>query len=293
MYKRREFLTQLGFLVGGMIILSSFTGIFKGHSKRKFGIQLYSLRDELPKGLENVIQKVANSGYSYVEAYGYSEKSGFWGVSPKAFKEILSKYKLSCPSAHYDFSKYGQSGDLSIIKNYIEVAKVIGSEYIVIPYIDPEIYKDEVKIKNWLVKLNKAAELIKSEGLKLAYHNHQIEFYKLPNGKTGYEMLLEGTKPELVDFEMDIYWVVNADYDPIQLFKRYPNRFSLWHVKDMDKSDSSKNTEIGNGSIDFKTIFDKEKLAGLNYTFVEQENFDIDPFESINISSIYLKKILR
>lgn len=289
MNKRREFLTQFGLLAGGMCILPSFTSVLNDHGKRKFGIQLYSLRDELPKGVENVIKKIANAGYSYVEGYGYSEKDGFWGLNPKTFKEMLSKYNLTCPSSHYDFGKYEQSGDLNIIKNYIEVAKGIGNEYIVIPYINPEIYKDEDKTKSWLVKLNKAAELIKSEGLKLAYHNHQIEFYKMPNGKTGYEMLLEGTKPELVDFEMDIYWVINAGYDPIQLFKRYPNRFSLWHVKDMDKSNSSKNTEIGNGSIDFKIIFKSEKLAGMKYAFMEQENFDIDAFESINKSFKYLK----
>ena len=289
MNKRREFLTQFGLLAGGMCILPSFTSVLNDYEKRKFGIQLYSLRDELPKGVENVIQKIANAGYSYVEGYGYSEKDGFWGLKPKTFKEMLSRYNLTCPSSHYDFGKYEQSGDLNIIKNYIEVAKEIGNEYIVIPYINPEIYKDEDKIKSWLVKLNKAAELIKSEGLKLAYHNHQIEFYKMPNGKTGFEMLLEGTKPELVDFEMDIYWVINAQYDPVQLFKRYPNRFSLWHVKDMDKSNSSKNTEIGNGSIDFKTIFKSKKLAGMKYAFMEQENFDIDAFESIIKSSKYLK----
>ncbi|OYX86455.1 MAG: xylose isomerase [Flavobacteriales bacterium 32-34-25] len=292
MNKRREFLIQFGLLAGGMCILPSFTSVLNDHGKRKFGIQLYSLRDELPKGVENVIKNIANAGYSYVEGYGYSEKDGFWGLNPKTFKEMLSKYNLTCPSSHYDFGEYEQSGDLNIIKNYIEVAKGIGNEYIVIPYINPEIYKDEDKTKSWLVKLNKAAKLIKSEGLKLAYHNHQIEFYKMPNGKTGYEMLLEGTKPELVDFEMDIYWVINAGYDPIQLFKRYPNRFSLWHVKDMDKSNSSKNTEIGNGSIDFKIIFKSEKLAGMKYAFMEQENFDIDAFESINKSFKYLKHTL-
>lgn len=86
MNKRRKFLTQLGVLAGGMAILPSFSSILKDHSKRKFGIQLYSLRDEFPKGVENVIKKVANAGYSYVEGYGYSEKDGFWGVTPKNFK---------------------------------------------------------------------------------------------------------------------------------------------------------------------------------------------------------------
>jgi sugar phosphate isomerase/epimerase len=289
MNNRREFLTQLGLIAGGITLLPSCASALKSQTQRKFGIQLYSLREELPKGVENVIEKITQAGYSYVEGYGYSDKDGFWGIKPQDFKKLLFKYNLTCPSSHYDFGKYEKSGDLNIIKNYIEVAKVIGNEYIVIPFIDPEIYKDEAKTKNWLVKMNKAAELIKGEGLKLAYHNHQGEFYKMPNGKTAYDMLLEGTNTELVDFEMDIFWVINAQYDPIALFKTYPNRFSLWHIKDMDKLNPIKNTEIGNGSINFETIFKHEQLSGLKYAFMEQENFDINPFESINRSSKYLK----
>jgi sugar phosphate isomerase/epimerase len=289
MNKRREFITQLGLIAGGITLLPSFACALEKERRRKFGIQLYSLRDELAKGVESVIKKVADAGYSYVEGYGYSETNGFWGLMPQQFKAILSKYHLTCPSSHYDFGRYEQTSDLKIIKNYIEVAKVLKSEYIVIPYINPEIYKDEAKTEAWLVKLNKAAELIKKEGLKLAYHNHQIEFYPLRNGKTGYQMLLEGTSPELVDFEMDIYWVVNAKHDPIEFFKRYPGRFGLWHIKDMDKTNPQKNTEIGNGAIDFKAIFQGEHLAGMKYAFMEQENFDIDPFKSIERSAGYMK----
>lgn len=290
MNKRREFITQLGLMAGGITLMPSLACVLAEKKKKEFGIQLYSLRDELPKGVEQVIEKVANAGYSYVEGYGYSNANGFWGMKPQEFKEILSKYNLRCPSSHYDFGKYEQTSDLKIIENYIEVAKVMGSEYIVIPYINPEIYKDETSTKNWLVKLNKAAELINREGLKLAYHNHQIEFFKMANGKTGYEMLLEGTDSGLVDFEMDIFWVVHSQHDPIQLFKRHPGRFSLWHIKDMDKADPHKNTEIGNGTIDFKVIFQKQQLAGMKYAFMEQENFDIDAFQSIENSSKYLER---
>lgn len=288
MNTRREFITKLGLVAGGVALLPSLGCDLKPQKKAKFGIQLYSLRDELPKGVAHVIKKVAGAGYAYVEGYGYSKTDGFWGFKPQQFKEILSRHDLKCPSSHYDFGRYEQTSDLKIIKDYIEVAKVLGSEYITIPYINPEIYKSEASTEAWLVKLNAAAKLINKEGLKLAYHNHQIEFYPLPNGKTGYEMLIEGTSPELVDFEMDIYWVVNAKHDPAQLFKKYPGRFSLWHIKDMDKTDPQKNTEIGNGSIDFKAIIKDKRPAGMRYAFVEQENFDIDPYESINKSSGYL-----
>lgn len=290
MNDRRKFLTQFALIAGGVALVPSFACGLAEAQKKKFGIQLYSLRDEFKNGVENVIKKVADAGYSYVEGYGYSEEDGFLGIKPQQLKGLLDKHNLTCPSSHYDFAKYEESGDLKIIENYIEVAKTIGSQYIVIPYINPEIYKDEVKTKAWLAKLNKAAEVINKAGLKLSYHNHDIEFYKLPNGKTGYEMLLEGTDPELVDFEMDIFWIVSVKNDPIQLFERYPNRFKLWHIKDMDKTDHHKNTEIGNGTIDFKAIFKKKQFAGMRYAFMEQENFDIDPYQSIKISSKYLEQ---
>ncbi len=288
--KKREFLTQMGILTTGALILPSINS-FAGEKNMPFGIQLYSLRDEPPKGVETVISKVAEAGYSYVEAYGYSFDDGFWGLSPKEFKALLDKHHLTCPSSHYDFNAYEKSGDVEIIKKYIATAKTMGSNYIVIPHIDPNIYKDLALTKAWIAKINIAAKMVKDSGLKLAYHNHDFEFTALDN-TTAYEILLNGTNPDLVDFEMDIYWVVRAKKDPLQFFKNYPGRFKLWHIKDMKKSDGTKNTEVGTGSINYPAIIKGAKKAGLKYAFMEQENFDIDPYDSINSSSKYLEKVL-
>ncbi|HET8829187.1 MAG TPA: sugar phosphate isomerase/epimerase, partial [Pelobium sp.] len=152
--------------------------------------------------------------------------------------------------------------------------------------------KNETETMTWIAKINTAAKLVKESGLKLAYHNHDIEFYDLGEGKNAFEMLLNGTEPDLVDFEMDIYWVVRAKKDPIKLINDYPGRFKLWHIKDMNKTDASKNAEIGSGTIDFPSIIKEAKKAGLKYPFVEQENYKMDAFESINISAKYLQKIL-
>lgn len=288
--KKREFLTKMGVLTAGALVLPS-VGCFGGEKSMPFGIQLYSLRNELPKGVEAVISKVAEAGYSFVEAYGYSFDTGFWGLSAKEFKTILDKYHLTCPSSHYDFGAYEQSGDTGIITKYIEAAKTMGSDYIVIPYINPAIYKDLALTKAWLAKVNTAAKMIADAGLKLSYHNHDFEFVDL-DGATAYELLLKGTNPDLVDFEMDIYWVVRAKKDPLKFFNDYPGRFKLWHIKDIKKTDNSKNTEIGSGTINYPSIIKNAKKAGLKYALMEQENFDIDPYKSINISSKYLQKVL-
>ena len=104
--------------------------------------------------------------------------------------------------------------------------------------------------------------------------------------------MLNGTDRNLISFEMDLYWVVRSGNDPVALFNKYPGRFPMWHVKDMDKANSGINTEIGKGSIDFKTIYKHARQAGLQHLIVEQENFAIDPYVSIKQSFDYVSREL-
>ena len=140
-------------------------------------------------------------------------------------------------------------------------------------------------------RLNKAGELCKAAGLRLGYHNHDFEF-KPVDGTRLYDVLLTETDPGLVDFEMDIYWVVRAGQDPAQLLKAHPGRFPLWHVKDMDRAKPELNTEVGVGSIGFPKLFALAATAGLKHAFMEQENFSLDAYQSIAQSAAYLNKKL-
>src|SRR6476646_6337165 len=98
MNKRREFIAQLAVLAAGAAIAPSL-GCMTMPQNKKFGIQLYSLREQLPNKVEEVIAKVAKAGYSFVEPYGYTLKNGFWGFSSKEFKNLLNQYQLTCPSS--------------------------------------------------------------------------------------------------------------------------------------------------------------------------------------------------
>lgn len=281
-------LKSINYLIAGLLISLNLNCLASG--PKKIGIQLYSLRAEFSKNVDKPISEIANTGYEYVEGYGYSIKNGFWGLSVSEYKDLLKKHKLKTPSAHYDFGEWEKTQDDAILQAYITVAKELKQDYIVVPYINPEIFKSEKSVKEFAAKLNRAAEIVNKAGLKLAYHNHHFEFEKLGD-KTGYDILLAETNKDLIDFELDLYWVVRAKQDAISLFKQYPGRFPMWHIKDMSKSNPSKNTEIGNGTIDFSPFFKEAKLAGLKYAFVEQENFDIDPYESIKKSYDFLKAI--
>lgn len=286
MNSRRTFLKQAGLAAAGALVLPSYAC---SAPAKTVGLQLYSLRVQLPKDVRGTIAEVAKAGYKEVETYGYSLKDKFWGLDPKSFNTLLGDNGLKAPSGHYGMDKFITDGNADELKTYIDAAKVIGSEYIVVPYLGDSLRKTPDDYKKVAARLNEAATLCKASGLKLGYHNHNFEFEK-HGDVTGYEILLKETDPKLVQFEADLYWVVRSGNDPVKLFEQNPGRFPMWHVKDMDKADNTINTEVGSGKIDFKAIYKHAKLAGLKHLIVEQENFSLDPYVSIKQSADYIKK---
>ncbi len=175
------------------------------------------------------------------------------------------------------------------LKAIMDAEASIGGQYFTIASAHVEEKKGIDGFKKVANDFNKVAEMAKSAGLKFAYHNHNHEFVKFGDA-IGYNTYLKETDKNLVDFELDLYWVVRSGNDPIQLFKENPSRFTMWHIKDMDKSNAELNTEVGNGSIDFKPIFAEAKLAGLKHFFVEQENNYVpNSIDSIESSSAFIK----
>lgn len=285
MISRRNFLVNTGIATSAILLAPSFAFGFQ----KQIGLQLYTLRDDLPKDVKGVIEKIAKAGYNEVETYGFSSKTGFWGLTASEFGNLLTDNGLYSPSGHFGLGSYLADGDTKELHASIEAAKTLRSKYVTIPWMEAKELKNLDACKRTAEKMNEAGRLCKDAGLKLAYHNHSFEFDKIGN-TNGYEILLKETDKKLVHFEMDLYWVVRSGNDPIKLFKEHPGRFSMWHVKDMDKVKKEWNTEVGNGSIDFKAIFAQAKLSGMKHFFVEQEsNYVPNPLESIKTSSDFIK----
>ena len=289
MNTRRNFIKQSGLLTAGLMMNPS--ELLK--KQKTVGLQLYSLREEIVKNPQGVIQKVAAAGYSNVEMYGLSAGNKFYGLPVKEFAQLLKDNNLKSSSGHYAPVNFlFENGNGDDVKNFCEVGNTLGNKYIIIPWLSEEKRKTIDQYKALAERINKAAQICKAAGLQMAYHNHDFEFADI-NGEHGYDILLNNTDTDLVKFEMDIYWVVRAGYNPVELFKKHPGRFHLWHVKDMLKADKTKNTEVGNGTVDFKTIFASAKLAGVKYYIVEQENtYMPDIFTSIKTSYNYTKNTL-
>ncbi|MDQ6531699.1 sugar phosphate isomerase/epimerase [Flavobacterium sp. LHD-85] len=289
MISRRNFIVTTGLAATAVLASPSFA---LSMNKKEIGLQLYTLRDELPKDVKGTLEKVAKAGYTTVETYGFSVKDQFWGLTPHELKKILDDNGLKAVSGHYNLGSFLYDGNTTELVASIEAAKILKSDFLTVPWIDEPFRRSIADYKKIAARVNEAAKMCKKAGLKLAYHNHDFEFQKY-DGVTGYEILLKETEKDLVYFELDLYWVIHSGNNPLQLFKENPGRFKMWHVKDKDKKNNDLNTEVGSGTIDFKPIFKEAQQSGMVHFFVEQENnFALNSFESIQSSCDFISKNL-
>jgi len=134
--------------------------------------------------------------------------------------------------------------------------------------------------------LNKAGEACSKSKIQFGYHSHNFEFPPI-DGIVPYDLILQNTDKNLVKMEADLFWITKAGVDPVDYFKKYPGRFPLWHVKDME-SGSEQFAEVGRGIINFDRLFAERKTAGLEHWFVEQDQTSREPFESLAMSRDYI-----
>jgi sugar phosphate isomerase/epimerase len=282
--KSTENISRRSFIKAGALVMATpMLSNWEMKAPSKIGLQLYTLRNELSKDLEGTLKKVAAIGYKEVELFGYTDGK-FFGKTTKEFKAMLKSLGLDPVSGHYGagVERKDVKGTLSNDwQRAVDDAAELGQKYVNCAYLTDAERKSIDDYKKYVDLFNKSGEVAKKAGLQFGYHNHDFEFKKM-DGQLPYD-LIASTDPELVKLELDLYWIVKAGLDPVDLFKKYPGRFPLWHVKDMDKGDQSF-AEVGTGSIDFKKIFDARKIAGMTHFFVEQDMAKRPPVEAIEIS---------
>lgn len=256
------------------------------------GVQLYTVRDQISKDLSGTLQEIARIGYQVVELAGYNNGT-FYGQSPENFKTLLGDLNLEAPSGHYTYGKQMPNPGtvLNGWEKAVEDAAKLGHQYMVCAYLFPEERKTLDDYKKAIEDFNKAGEVCKKAGIQFCYHNHDFEFMKLDD-QLPFDLMIKDLDPELVKFELDLYWITKAGFDAVTYFGKDPGRYVLWHVKDMAKTAEKEFTEVGNGSIDFKKIFAAKKKSGMQYFFVEQDVCKNNPpLKSIEISLNNLKQM--
>lgn len=292
MTTRRELLKQMAWISAGSLITQNGFALTDVKNK-KVGVQLYTVRDLIGKDAKGTIKQVAALGFGEVENFGYNGK--FFGMTAAEYKTFLSDVGLQAVSGHYMYGNYGNRQVPGTIlygwEKAIEDAKTIGQDYMVVAYLMPNERKSIDDYKKIAEDLNKAGEACKKSGIQLCYHNHDFEFETI-NGQLPFDILTKETDEKLLKLEIDLYWATRAGQDPISLFQQHKGRVALWHTKDMDKTEKKNFTEVGNGVIDFATIFKNAKLSGMKHFFVEQDVCPGSPFDSIKQSIGYIKSNL-
>jgi sugar phosphate isomerase/epimerase len=303
-------LSRRGLLAAGVAAMAAHAGVANAAAKSFFprrdlplGIQLYTLGPDLQKDLDAQLATVARIGFKSVELAGYL------GRTPAELRAAFDKAGLVCPSAHISpkgASGPSFSGDLAKLADDLHV---IGVKAAIMPILyipdrlggadlrqaGPQMTADDWK---WNADfLNEKAAVLKKAGIVSGYHNHNFEFAPLGE-TTGMEILLKGTDPNLVTFEMDVGWVTAAGKDPFALLKAHPHRFTQMHVKDI-KATTKANfelrqdpTEVGSGMIPWPKLLPAAYDAGVRGFYVEQEPpFAHSRLDSAKISFDYLAKV--
>ncbi|MGK0488803.1 MAG: sugar phosphate isomerase/epimerase [Candidatus Endobugula sp.] len=284
-YKRRHFLKTAGGFAAGLVIApyacSSAGSSSEIVSSNNFGLQLYSLRDVIPADPKGILQQVASFGYSQIESYEGAQGM-FWGMKNTEFKKYIDGLGLDMISSHCDIDNDFES-------KAAEAAE-IGMKYLICPWRSQKSLDDYKRVAE---DFNVKGEICQSNGIRFAYHNHAYSFETM-EGIMPQDIMMAGTDTDLVDFEMDIYWVVTGGQDPKAWFEKYPNRFKLCHMKDRMKNatEAEATCTLGTGSIDFQPIVDVAKANGLEYYIVEQERYDgSTPIESVKEDAAYMSKL--
>lgn len=261
---------------------------------KAIGLQLYTLRNVLPKAPDATLEKVAALGYKEVEAI----RDSLATVAP-----IARKLGLAIPSCHFEAGvitgRWGNAKPITI-EQVVDQYKAAGIRYVVMPWVDVADRGGADVFRALADKMNKAAEVAKKAGLQFCYHHHAFEFAPVDGTKTGMDIFLERFDPKLVALEADMFWLKIAGQDPAAFLAKHNGRVLLLHVKDAaagapvqfsERLAPQTFKEVGSGTMDIAGVLKAAQASGVQHFIVEQDQCPGDPLESVKKSIDYLKAL--
>lgn len=252
------------------------------------GLQLYSLRSQFKlRGVSWTLDRVKAMGITEVEL------AGTYDLTPEQFKAELDKRGLKPISGHFPYGRLKTDLDKVVAE-----AKTLGLQYAGCAWIDHKGSFDEAECQDAIATFNKAGEALAAAGISFFYHCHGYEFEKHAEG-TLMDVLIKGTKPEHVSYEMDVLWVVFPGQDPAALLEKYPSRWKLMHLKDLKKgvatgslsggTDVKNDVTLGTGQMNWPSILSAAAKIGVKHYFIEDESPTSE--EQIPASLEFLKTV--
>lgn len=277
MHNRRDFFKMSAAGALGLVVLGQYGCAPQPKDRKSFGVglQLYTIRDAMAADVAGSLKKLSDMGYKNLELANYADGK-FYGFAPKEFKKMVNDLGMEIISSHTQVEAAGITVDNA--KKMADDHAELGVKYCIQPWVNEpdrtiETYKKMVG--DW----NQVGKIMKESGIQFGYHNHNFEFKNTDGIVPYYDIYMKELDPALVTMELDLFWVNKAGQDPVEMFKKYPGRFQLFHLKDMHTKqepfyDVIKDDvcEVGAGVIDFKAILAAKDIAGMKYTFVEDDN---------------------
>lgn len=280
MTSRREFLRAA--------TIAALASSARAAQLKSIGVQLYTVRDVLPKDPERTLKAIRAIGYDEVEAT--------WGGFDKLFP-LVKASGLKAVSMHVDNKLMTKGADE--MSRAVEMLKGWDFQYAVHPYVPPEDRGGADVMKALADKLNLFGEKCAAVGIQAAYHNHAFESAKAGDG-TLFQVLIDNTDKKLVGFELDCFWLSVSGNDPVQFIRNLSGRVPLLHLKDKaegteqrfdEKVPKTAFKEVGSGTLDWLAILKEAADAGVKHYFVEQDQTAGNPLDSLRSSFGYLSKV--
>ena len=280
--KRREFIKTAGILSGACFTPSALLSSC-GEQKNKlpgFGIITGNTGGKwFENDPQSALKVIASLGYSDLE-FG-----GLFGMDKDYLLSYLKELKLTPLIGSTSMQSMLDEG--ALMKD-IAACHELGKKYIVCywPWIDGG---QDKKIDDWkqvAENLNKGGRICKREGLDLLYHNHDIEF-RQTEGQMPFDVLMHELDPQYINIELDLYWITKGNQSAEEYILKYPGRYPVFHIKDMDRTPGRSFEYVGDGIIDFPSIFKLNKTAGVKHFIVEHDE-PADPEKCIRTAAAYL-----
>jgi sugar phosphate isomerase/epimerase len=283
------------------------SGFFAAHAV-PIGVQLYTVGPDAQRDLDGTLRRIADIGYRVVEL------AGLHGHTPEQLRAAADRVGLKFTGIHLQATGSNGApglsddpGRLAAQLQMLGIAEATMPVMMMPPGAKPNPGENfgaffvragsEMTADDWKRNadfLNERGALLRREGIRLGYHNHNFEFRPL-GGTTGWELLVSGTDPAAVDFEVDLGWVAAAGLDPLRVLGALKGRALQVHVKDVLPTTTPNfalqmdPTEVGSGKLRWSEILPAAWAAGVRRYYVEQEPpFARDRFDALAISHAYL-----
>ena len=280
---RREVLGMLGLLALSTRVgfgAESVSGV-SGGKKAGIALQLYTMRDPAKKDLDGTLKQVADMGWKYVQW------SGMPTLPADQIRAALDKAGLICIASHTGIETFEKNFD-----EQVAFWKTVGNKDVAPGGMMKDCTKD---LESWLKGCKRLDDLgakLRGAGMRLSFHNHEMEFAKFPgDSRTKHQILMDTTKPENLCAELDIAWAAAAGVDPAAYIRKLKGRCPVVHAKDVIIEGKKHTlTSLGKGSVKWDEVFAAGKEAGIEWYVYEQDKGQGSPFDFARASYEFLSK---